>query len=105
MPEQRDTDFHDVEGSIVLARAWLQSKAGTVKQFYSAYKSGKHVKGKEGSAPQNGSVRDIAKFLSKQGKTISYSKQCQQRKATLSFFTIIVPSFSSRLSFCFLVFD
>jgi hypothetical protein len=49
---------------------WLQSKAGTVKQFNSAFKSGKHMKGIAGSIPQNGFSRDIGKFLSKQGKTI-----------------------------------
>lgn len=71
----RDSDFGDTEDSCVLARAWLGTGAGTVKQFdsaYKAYKSGSHKKGKEGSEPLPDSCRSIAKFLSKQGKTISY---------------------------------
>lgn len=69
---QRETDFKDTEESIVLARAWLQNKCSTVKLLDSAYKSGKHTKGKEGSEPQVDSSRQIAQFLSKQGKTISH---------------------------------
>jgi len=45
---QRDTDFQDTRESVVLARGWLQSKAGSVKQFNSAYRSGQHKKGQEG---------------------------------------------------------
>jgi len=69
---QRDSDFKDVEDSCVLARAWKQSDATTVKQFDSGYKSGKHIKGVSGSVPQNGSYRDIADFLSKKGKAICH---------------------------------
>jgi hypothetical protein len=69
---QRETDFKDTEESIVLARAWLQNKCSTVKLLDSAYKSGKHTKGKEGSEPQVDSSRQIAQFLSKQGKMISH---------------------------------
>jgi len=70
---QRDTDFHDTEDSIVLARAWQESKASTVNQFNSATrKIGLHRKGLEGSEPAPDSYRSIANFLSKEGKTISY---------------------------------
>ena len=69
----RDSDFKDTEGSCVLARSWLESKVKTVKQFDSLKKTGIHPKGKKGgSEPLPDSCRSIAKFLSKQGKAISY---------------------------------
>jgi hypothetical protein len=67
---QRDSDFSDTEGSIVLARNWLQSGANDVKQFYNT------VKGKKGfqAVQLPDSFRSIAKFLSKNGKAISHEK-------------------------------
>lgn len=71
---QRDSDFQDKEDSIVLAREWLQSKSKTVKQFNSLNKTGFHPEGKKGGGePLLDSFRSIAKFLSKQGKIISYA--------------------------------
>jgi len=74
---QRDTDFHDTEASIILARTWLQSGANTIKQLYGVMnkenKSGLHPKGKfGGSLPQPDSYMSIAKFLSKNGNAVSH---------------------------------
>jgi len=73
---QRDTDFHDTGESIILARSWLESKASNVKQFDNTMKKDKqgitHVKGTEGSIQTPDSYRSIAKFLSKNGKSICY---------------------------------
>jgi ParB-like chromosome segregation protein Spo0J len=65
---QRNSDFQDTEASIVLARNWLQSKANGVNQFHNI------MKGKKGfqEIKQEDSVRSVADFLSKSGKTISY---------------------------------
>jgi hypothetical protein len=56
-----------------LARAWLESKATGVKQFDSSLKKLKDGRkaGKQ-HEPLLDSCRSIAKFLSKQGKTISH---------------------------------
>ena len=70
---QRDTEYHDTSDSILLAKRWLQSKVKTVNQFNSLNKTGFHPKGvKGGSESLPDSYRSIAKFLSKNGKTISY---------------------------------
>lgn len=68
---QRDTDYHDTAESIKLARSWLQSKAGDVKQFNNMLNV---RKGKQGfqSIQSPDSYRSIAIFLSKNGKVISY---------------------------------
>lgn len=62
--------------SCVLARAWLQSRVSTVKEFAGTmkekHKTGIHKKGIEGSLPQPDSYKSIAKFLSQKGKAISY---------------------------------
>ena len=71
---QRDSDFQDKESSIILSRNWLQSKALTVKQFNSETKKGGiHKEGLHGTETQPDSCRSVAKFLSKNGKTISYA--------------------------------
>jgi len=63
---QRDTDFHDKKEAIVLAYKWLQTKSKTVKQFDSLSRKGGRGKVEEDS------YRSVAKFLSKQGKTINH---------------------------------
>lgn len=67
---QRYTDFHDTRESIVLARGWLQSGATGVKQFHSHLKDGRKCPPQ--NQQQEDSYRSIAKFLSKNGKTICY---------------------------------
>lgn len=72
---QRDTDFHDTRGGIVLARDWLQSGETTVKSFdggFVKHKGGISGKGVYGSKPQPDSFKSIAKFLSKNGKAVSH---------------------------------
>jgi hypothetical protein len=68
---QRNTDFHDTSESIVLARAWLQSGVSNVKQFNRTQLSKRGREG-EGRPQEEDSYRSVAKFLSKNGKTISY---------------------------------
>lgn len=63
----RDTDYRDMSDSIILARNWLMSKATHVKQFDTV------LRDKKGRfQPVNGSYRDVANFLSKEGKTVSH---------------------------------
>jgi len=65
---QRDTDFHDKQQSIVLAREWLRSGVNSVKQFHNI------MKGKKGfqAIKKEDSCRSIAGFLSKNGKAVDY---------------------------------
>lgn len=74
---QRDTDFKDTEDSIVLARAWLQSGVNSVKRFNEIkhQKTQKNPKG-AGRPDEPDSSRQIAQFLSKQGKMISHVTIC-----------------------------
>ena len=66
----RDTDFQDTKQSILLARGWLTANVPTVQLFDSRFDS-RNDKGQLlGSNPQPNSCRSIAKFLSKNGKTI-----------------------------------
>jgi len=67
---QRDSDFHDTGESIVLARCWLHSKCNGVKLFNTVIQQKRKNDGTFDSSPD--SYRSIARFLSKQGKTISY---------------------------------
>lgn len=67
---QRDTDFHDTKAGIVLARQWLQSKCQHVKQFNKQYSQVQ--KGKKDFQVVPDSYRSITKFLSKNGKAVSY---------------------------------
>ncbi len=70
---QRDVDYQDKKESVVLAHNWLGSKVKTVKRFDSLKKTGFHPKGiKGGSEPLEDSHRSVAKFLSKEGKSVSY---------------------------------
>lgn len=64
----RDVDFQDKREAVVLAHNWLSSKSIGVKQFNTAQQRDKFGKFK----PTENSCRSIAKFLSKEGKTISY---------------------------------
>ncbi len=67
----RGTDFRDMEDSIVLSRAWIQSKERSVKPFDTRFT--RKEKGLfTGSKIKIDSVRSISKFLSKQGKTLSH---------------------------------
>jgi len=70
----RDTDFHDLEDSVVLARQWLTIKEPNVSRFDSRLKvlRDKKTGQLKGSESLPDSPRSIAKFLSKQGKTISH---------------------------------
>lgn len=68
---QRDSSFQDTEDSIVLTRTWLESKVNSVKQFDKIKKTVTNPKG-AGRAPYPDSFRSIAKFLSKNGKTLSH---------------------------------
>lgn len=62
---QRDTDFHDEESSVVLAREWLEGHPNTW-----CPPVGQHG----GNRAEHPGSREIAKFLSRQGKVISKSK-------------------------------
>ena len=64
----RDVDFQDKKEAVVLAYNWLQSKSPTVKRFDTRLENGTL----RGSKPSEDSYRSIAKFLSREGKTISY---------------------------------
>ena len=64
----RDVDFQDKKEAVILAYNWLQSNAPTVKRFDNRLKNGTL----RGSKPSEDSYRSIAKFLSREGKTISY---------------------------------
>ena len=66
---QRDTDFRDTEESIVLARNWLGSGCQRAELFGTLHKEIQKRKKKFQILPN--SNKSIAKFLSKQGKTIS----------------------------------
>ena len=61
----RDVDFQDKKEAIILAFDWLQSKATSVKRF-DISKRPPH------RPPQEDSYRSVARFLSKQGKAMSY---------------------------------
>jgi len=77
LTQRGEGSFRDTEESAVLTRAWRLSKFTSVKQFHKGSKewlskrlhknNGTFVKGK-----MLGSYRDIADFLSKNGKAISY---------------------------------
>jgi hypothetical protein len=67
---QRDTDFHDTAESIDLARHWLQSGCQRVNQFNTLHKE--IQKGKKDFQVVPDSFHSIAKFLSKNGKAVSY---------------------------------
>ncbi len=67
----RDTDFRDVEDSVLLARAWKHGKCQRAEQLGTLIKRLNAVKGKKGFQKTNGSSYDVAKFLAKQGKAIS----------------------------------
>jgi hypothetical protein len=73
---QRDTDFKDTEESIVLARAWLQSGESNVKRFNKTVFVSKRGRIGEGRPEEPDSSRQIAQFLSKQGKMISHVTIC-----------------------------
>jgi len=59
-----------IVGIVNLARNWLQSGVTDVKQFNSHLSDGR--KAPPQNLPQPDSYRSITKFLSKDGKTISY---------------------------------
>lgn len=72
---QRDTDFHDTEASIILARTWLESGASSVKELNTWFKDGRKsnaIKGKEKFQELPDSYRSVSKFLSKNGTVMSY---------------------------------
>jgi hypothetical protein len=68
----RDTDFRDMNQSVVLARDWLQSKVDSVNQFDKNLTMSKRSikEGKPTGSNEPDSYRSIAKFLSINGKTI-----------------------------------
>lgn len=65
---QRDVDYQDKKESVVLAYNWLQSKCQCVKPFDTL----NIKKGLKGFQPQEDSYRSVAKFLSKEGKSVSH---------------------------------
>jgi len=69
---QRDVDYQDKKESVVLAHNWLQSKATSVKRFDSRYIQLGGKSGLKGSKPSEDSYRSVAKFLSKEGKSVSH---------------------------------
>jgi hypothetical protein len=65
---QRGDNYRDLSDSVMLAKKWLESGESSVKGFYSTKKGGYHAhKNKEIGA------RQVADFLSKQGKTLSHT--------------------------------
>jgi hypothetical protein len=66
---QRDADFQDKKEAIVLTYNWLQTKSNGVKQFDTKMQE-RDSSGK--FKPTEDSYRAVARFLSKQGKAISY---------------------------------
>lgn len=65
----RDTDYRDVADSVMLTKRYIESD-GTVKSLYSSKKTHKKEVGS----------REIADFISKEGKTISHGQVCKYLK-------------------------
>jgi len=66
---QRDVDFQDKKEAVVLAYNWLHGKFSGVKRFDTVMQQ----RNKNGKfRPTENSYRSVAKFLSRQGKAISY---------------------------------
>lgn len=94
---QRDTDYHDKEAGIVLVREWLRTGVNRVNQFDTARKQNRDRKGKYQEVDD--SYRNIAKFLSKNGKAVSHETVYQYLKVHDNLNKEIHSQIGSDLSF------